>query len=221
MATPIKAILFDFGGVLAEEGFRNGLLALAREQGLDVYGMPRAAMQAVYESGFVLGRGGANDFWALLRRWTGLRGNDEDLTRRILDGFVVRTEMIALVRQLRSAGYLTGILSDQTRWLDTLDSKYHFFREFDRIYNSSYLGKGKRDPSLFNDVSVDLGLPSGAILFVDDDAGNVARAREAGLQAIVFSDQAQLISALQDRLTGFRFLPGGAPTKPHDTGEVL
>jgi putative hydrolase of the HAD superfamily len=44
MATAIKAVLFDFGGVLAEEGFRNGLQALAREQGLDVYGMPRAAM---------------------------------------------------------------------------------------------------------------------------------------------------------------------------------
>ncbi|HID48433.1 MAG TPA: hydrolase, partial [Chromatiales bacterium] len=54
MPLPVKAILFDFGGVLAEEGFRNGLMALAREQGLDVYGMPRAAMQAVYDSGFVL-----------------------------------------------------------------------------------------------------------------------------------------------------------------------
>ena len=205
MPTPIKAILFDFGGVLAEEGFRNGLQALAREQGLDVYGMPRAAMQAVYDSGFVLGRGSAADFWTLLRQRTGLQGDDETLSRRILDGFVIRPAMIALVRQLREAGYVTGILSDQTRWLDELDRKYHFYREFDRIYNSSYLGKGKRDPSLFTDVAADLGLAPGEILFVDDDAGNVARAREAGMQAIVFSDQVQLIRALQERLPGFRF----------------
>lgn len=207
MPAPIKAILFDFGGVLAEEGFRNGLMALAREQGLDVYGMPRAAMQAVYDSGFVLGRGSAADFWALLRKRTGLQGDDEALSQRILDGFVLRPAMIELVRQLRAAGYVTGILSDQTRWLDTLDRKYHFYREFDRIYNSSYLGKGKRDPSLFTDVAADLGLPPGAILFVDDDAGNVARAREAGMQAIVFSDQLQLVRALKERLPGFRFRP--------------
>jgi hypothetical protein len=30
----IRAVLFDFGGVLAAEGFRNGLLQLAAEQGL-------------------------------------------------------------------------------------------------------------------------------------------------------------------------------------------
>ena len=30
-----EVILFDFGGVLAEEGFRNGLMALGRLNGLD------------------------------------------------------------------------------------------------------------------------------------------------------------------------------------------
>jgi hypothetical protein len=29
--TAIRTILFDFGGVLAEEGFRDGLVALAAE----------------------------------------------------------------------------------------------------------------------------------------------------------------------------------------------
>jgi hypothetical protein len=33
-SSKIRAVLFDFGGVLAEEGFRNGLLQLAVEQGL-------------------------------------------------------------------------------------------------------------------------------------------------------------------------------------------
>lgn len=70
--TQIKAILFDYGGVLAEEGFRNGLLGLAKEQGLDIAAMPAAAMHAVYDSGFVLGTGRAEDFWAWLRERTGL-----------------------------------------------------------------------------------------------------------------------------------------------------
>ena len=36
----IKAVLFDFGGVLAEEGFRNGLLELGRRQGLNPQTVP-------------------------------------------------------------------------------------------------------------------------------------------------------------------------------------
>ena len=134
----IRVVLFDFGGVLAEEGFRNGLVALAREQGLDVATMPQAGMKAVYDSGFVLGQGTEVDFWSLLCARTGLLGDSKMLTDRILDGFVIRPWMITLVRELREQGYSTGILSDQTNWLDRLDEKKQFKAEFDHVFNSFY-----------------------------------------------------------------------------------
>lgn len=198
----IRAVLFDFGGVLADEGFRNGLTALATEQGLDATNMTEAGMQAVYDSGFVLGTGTVADFWALLRQRTGLVGTDDELTRRILDGFIIRPWMIELVQQLHNRGYVTGILSDQTDWLDTLDKRDRFYRIFDRTYISFYLGKGKRDPSLFADVATDLGLPASAILFIDDDAGNVSRAREAGLQTLQFVDRQRFLDELDRILSG-------------------
>ena len=197
----IKAVLFDFGGVLAEEGFSNGLVTMAREQRLDVDGMPNAAMRAVYDSGFVLGQGTAADFWALLRERTGLDGDEEILTKRILGGFVIRPWMIELVRRLRDQGYITGILSDQSDWLDRLDEKYQFKDEFDHIFNSYYLGKGKQDPSLFAEIAAALGLPSSVILFVDDNAGNVARARAAGMQAIHYVDRESCTEELNSHLT--------------------
>lgn len=196
--TAVKAILFDFGGVLAEEGFRNGLIAIAREQGLDVEAMPTAAMQAVYDSGFVLGRGSAADFWELLRQRTGLIGEDDILTMRILDGFAMRPWMMKLVQQLRKQGFITGILSDQTYWLDELDQRYEFYKKFDHIFNSYYLGKGKQDPSLFTDVAGSLGLASSEILFVDDDAGNVTRARAMGMQAIQYIDKCSFETELAE-----------------------
>ena len=196
----IRAVLFDFGGVLAEEGFSNGLEALAREQRLPVQDMTAEGMRAVYDSGFVLGRGTESEFWSLLRRRTGLRGEDTQLTAKILKEFVIRPWMLELVERLKAQGYVTGILSDQTDWLNRLDAQYHFYRLFDRIYNSYYLGKGKQDPSLFGDVAADLALPSAAILFVDDNAGNVARAMTAGMQAIQYLEPASFLPALEARL---------------------
>ena len=153
-----RAVLFDFGGVLAEEGFSNGLEALGREQHLPVKDMTQAGMHAVYDSGYVTGQGTEADFWNLLRERTGLQGDDAGLTGTILDGFVVRPWILELVQRLRSLGYVTGILSDQTDWLDRLDASQHFYRCFDRVYNSYRLGKGKRDPSVFGDVAADLGM---------------------------------------------------------------
>lgn len=196
----IKAVLFDYGGVLAEEGFRNGLTRLAREQDLDPERLRNEGMNAVYDSGFVLGRGSAADFWAMLRARTGLEGEDEALTARILSGFVMRPWMMALVRRLRAQGYVTGILSDQTHWLDELDARDHFYDAFDRIYNSYYLGKGKRDPTLFADVAADLRLSPAEVLFVDDSQGNIERARGAGMQGVHFVDREGFLAGLQRRL---------------------
>jgi putative hydrolase of the HAD superfamily len=196
-------VLFDFGGVLAEEGFSEGLEALADEQGLPVEDMTQAGMRAVYDSGYVTGQGTAADFWALLRERTGLRGDDTALTKRVLDGFTVRPWMLELVQRLRSLGHVTGILSDQTDWLDRLDAEQHFYRCFDRIYNSYRIGKGKRDPSTFTDVAADLGLSPSQILFVDDNEHHLARARAVGLNTIHYRDRAAFLQEL-DRwlLTG-------------------
>jgi len=196
----IRAVLFDFGGVLAEEGFGHGLEALAREQDLAVEDITAEGMRAVYDSGFVLGSGTAADFWALMRKRTGLQGDDADLTARILDGFIVRPWMLQLAERLRSRGYVTGILSDQTDWLDRLDARDHFYRLFEPVYNSYYLGKGKRDPSLFTDVAADLGLAPATILFIDDNPGNVARAESMGWQAILYRDRTDFGRALRTRL---------------------
>ncbi len=196
----VKAVLFDYGGVLVEEGFSNGLEALAQEQSLAVEDMTAEGMQAVYDTGFVLGKGSESDFWSLLRERTGLRGDDATLRARMFDGFILRPWMLELVAQLRSQGYVTGILSDQTDWLDRLDARDHFYKYFDHIYNSYFLGKGKRDPSHFSDVAADLGLTPAAILFVDDSAKHVATAVAAGMQAIQYVDRESFMEALKKSL---------------------
>lgn len=185
----VRAILFDFGGVLADEGFREGLKALAGRFGLDRDKVYQAGAEAVYASGYVTGRGSEKDFWEMLCRQTGLPPYEASYTAEILERFQLRPHLLETVRTLRRRGYLTVILSDQTDWLDRLEARHRFFRGFDRVFNSFHLGKGKRDPTLFTDVARYLGLPPGQILFVDDNSGNVERARAAGMKAILFAEE--------------------------------
>jgi len=198
----IKAILLDYGGVIADEGFQNGLKAMAREQGLDTTKMMDVAREAVYSSGFVLGKGTEQAFWAAMREGTGLQGSDEVLTRRILEGFKLRPWMIERVRQWRAQGCITGILSDQTHWLDWLNERDDFFKYFDHVFNSYHMGKGKRDPSLFHEITDRLGLAPGEILFVDDMKSNVERAQAAGWQAIHYVDKGSFLEQVEKLLPG-------------------
>jgi HAD superfamily hydrolase (TIGR01509 family) len=193
---PLKAVLFDFGGVLAEEGFQEGICAIARSQGLDPAQVHQAGMEAVYDTGYVLGRGSEADFWREMRQRTGIVGDDKTLSREILDRFVLRPGMLAAVRALRQRGITVAILSDQTDWLDWLDRRDGFFAAFDQLFNSYHLGKGKRDPSAFDDAVRALGVAPHEALLVDDMPGNVARAAARGLRTILFRDEAGFLAEL-------------------------
>ena len=183
-AIAIRAVLLDFGGVLAEEGFRAGLHTIARLNGLDPETVHRQGIDAIYGSGYVVGKAKEADFWRLMRNHFRFSEADHTLTEIILDRFTLRPEMLDLVRDLRVRGLTCAILSDQTDWLDRLDQRGDFYREFDRVYCSYRLGKSKRDAILFDEVVAYLGVRPVEAVFLDDDPGNVARARSRGLEAL-------------------------------------
>ena len=143
---PIRALLFDYGGVIADEGFRDGLAVIARRNGMAPEELLRQAVDAVYDSGYVVGRGTEETFWKLLKERTGISGENAELDREILQRFRLRPWMLKWVDRLREEEYRVGILSDQTDWLEKLDARDHFFRHFDRIFNSYHLVAGQAQP---------------------------------------------------------------------------
>lgn len=193
----IRAVLFDFGGVIATEGFRDGLKAVAGRQGLDPGELVRIGMDAIYDSGYIAGCGSEAGFWEIMRRRAGLAGTDLELTAEILTRFALRPRVLEAVRILRRKGIITVILSDQTDWLDRLDKRDDFYREFDRVFNSYRLGKGKRDPDVFADVVALLGIDPGEALFVDDMPANVERAMSRGLRGFLFENEAEFLAELE------------------------
>ena len=52
----IKAVIFDFGGVIAEEGFREGLMAIAKKKNLDEQSFYRTAVEIIFKTGYVTGK---------------------------------------------------------------------------------------------------------------------------------------------------------------------
>lgn len=204
---PLKGVLFDYGGVLSREGFRGGLYAIARKNGLDPKSFFLLASDVIYDTGYITGRATEADYWEALRRATGIRGTDADLTGEILSLFLLRPVMIDAVRSLRLRGYVVAIASDQVDWLDRLDERDHFYKEFDRVFNSYRLGKGKRDETVFDDMANALNRKPGELLFLDDNAGNVERAASRGMHAMLVvnpedtAEELRMLPALKGSLS--------------------
>ena len=198
----VEAALFDFGGVLSEEGFKNGLQAIARLNGFDEETFVRTANDVIHACGYVIGKVSESAYWEMLRGTTGIRGDDQHLRNEILSRFRMREWMINTVKRLKALKVRVGILSDQTNWLDELDARDNFFREFDYVFNSYHMGKSKKDPTHFEDVVRLLGAEAHKVLFIDDHAGNCERAKHAWLKVIHYRDRALFLEEIP------RYFPG-------------
>jgi putative hydrolase of the HAD superfamily len=198
----IDAAIFDYGGVLAEEGFREGMYAIARAHGLDQEAVLNAGADAAWGTGWVVGKADEAAFWADFFRRTGIHGDPAVLRDEVLSRFTLRPWILPLLDTLAASGLTLAVLSDQTNWLNELEARDRFFHHFDVVVNSYTFGKSKREAAIFPEVAARLGIAPGRALFIDDNSGNVERARAAGLRAHLYVDRAGLTAALAEACPG-------------------
>lgn len=194
----LKAAIFDFGGVFAEEGFRKGLRRIAEKSKIDPDIVEKAGYELVYTTGYVLGHCDEKAFWKALKKKTGITGENEELREIILKNFIIRPWFPEIIRKLKEQGLINCILSDQSDWLDKLNERDNFYRWFDHIFNSFYMGKSKSDPQLFAEIAAKLKLKPEEILFVDDYHGHIDRAKKKGFNTHLFIDEAGFLNDLRN-----------------------
>lgn len=195
-------VLFDFGGVIADEGFRNGLAAIGRINGLPEENIILKGHELVIETGYLTGRAGEDRWWDALRSQACIRGTDEALRIEIIDRFTVRPWMLEQVQRLKTTGFTVGILSDQTNWLDEIDARFGLYGRFDFVFNSFHMGKSKSESGHFDDVLKLLNREGQEVLLIDDNAGHVGRAVERGWNAILYANRDDFLRELTVRLQG-------------------
>ena len=132
---------------------------------------------------------------------SGITDSDDELRDEILPRFRLRPWMIDTIRDLRRQGYIIGLLSDQVDWLDWLNAEQDFLKEFDQLFISNRMGKGKRDPSVFDDVVNKLAIRPEQALFIDDAEGNIERAANRGLKVIRYTDRESFKQQLDEALS--------------------
>jgi len=184
----ISVVMLDFGGVYAEEGFREGLKAIAAKCGLDPEGFFETVRDLVYSCGYTTGRIDEAGFWDLVRSETPVTMDDAELREEILSRFRVRPEMTGFVESARSRGFVTAMLTDQTNWVEELEAEEPFFHLFDHVFNSYRIHLSKRSTGVFPFVCSKMGVAPGEVLFVDDSAGHIERAGKMGLVTILYRD---------------------------------
>lgn len=100
--------------------------------------------------------------------------------------------MEGLVEELARTHELV-LLSDHGReWVDYIRSVHGFVGRFASVHFSFDMGRTKGEVGTFVELLGRIGREGEECVFVDDNTGNVGRAREAGMRGIVFVGEGEL-----------------------------
>lgn len=205
----IQVVFFDFSGVLAEEGFVQGLKEIGRQHGKEPDAFLREVTEICYNNGYADGRADEHAFWQDVRESTAIATGDADLRREILSRFVIRPWMLQAVSRVRTEATRTALLSDHTNWLDELDAAHGIYRHFDRVFNSFREGMTKRSLDFFRHACDVMQVAPQNALFIDDNPANTGRAQSIGMHAVLYTAYPSLVTDLKRYLPAVVLPPEG------------
>lgn len=197
MATPIRAVLFDFGGVIVRTEFQTPRQRLADHLGVDYDDLVRLVFESETSRTASLGRLSADEHWAAVARRLKRSPSETKIIRdEFFAGDVVDRDLMSFIRALRPR-FKTGLISnawdDLRAWLlrENIDDA------FDHIIISAEVGVTKPQAEIYLLALKQLGVSPGEAVFVDDFIENVEGARAVGMLAIHFRDPQSAINELQ------------------------
>jgi len=187
----IKAVIFDFGGVLVSEGFQNWISSnIAPYETIKHEMMPLQDKVDIGE----LPVGAYNEY---LSQKTGKL--PEKIEEEIINNYNIHKDVFQLVKKLRQKGVKTAIITNfPKKWFDVLSKRYKLDSMFDEIFVSSVLKVIKPQPEFFQKALDVLNIQPGEAIFIDDKERYTKAAESLGIHAIVFKNEQQLQEKLQE-----------------------
>ena len=188
-------ILFDLGGVLLPFDQERRVRAVSKSLALDE-AAARAALSPELFRRLDLGDADDHDFAEAFSHAAARPVTPAEARALILSVFVAPdAELWALAARLQ-AHAMVGGFSDNPAYVGDL---FPPGASLEPMFWSAELGVTKASDAAFAAVEAQLGRPPGAILFVDDAAANVERARRRGWDAVHFTSSAALIADFAER----------------------
>ena len=196
----LRTILFDLGNVIVH--FSHALMC---EQIGGVLNRTGAETRSfLIDSGlmwdFERGKIGEEHLLAAVQSELGLRVEAVALSTACSDIFQLNEPIIPVIESLKRQGLRLVVLSNTSRWhIQWIRQKWDVLDHFDQLVLSYKVGAIKPEPMMYEAALKAIHCKPEECFYTDDIPAYVAKAREFGLQAEVFTDVESFVRQLAER----------------------
>ena len=214
----MKGIIFDIGGVLAQDVWEH--LLPDRPDGIAAHhnlneDLVKKVGKLLWEAFAYTPETQRNDWRQLEKRYwkcfIEFFWQQSPPAKVSVDGFIAMTNnfiqpiqgMVPVLERLQSQGHGLAICSNNNEfWVRRQMDKLRLHRFFspEKTILSCRIGVAKSSPGfeMFHAAADSLGLAPSQCAFVDDRKGNVDRAKELGMQGLLFKNAQQIDNELRN-----------------------
>lgn len=200
-----RVVLFDMDGVLCRYDFPRRLASLSAMTGLPAETIEEIIWRRGFDEEGDQGRYTATEYHRLFCERLGVELTREQWARARADAMTPREEVLAMARAVKRRCVVAMLTNNGPLLRETIAGVFPPVPEIfgERAFFSCDLGAAKPSPAVFAAVLARLDAGADETLFIDDEAGYVAGAAEAGLRTHHFRSAA----ALRETLADLRLLP--------------
>ena len=190
MKNKIKAVIFDYGGVLCYKQDDNcikkmlNILKINKDDFLYQYKIHRTD----YDKGLING----SKYWKNILKTINLTLNEEIINKLIQIDLKswdnINNKMIKFIKKIKSKFEKIAILSNMHfDFLQLLENKYKWLNLFNEKIFSCNLKLVKPDLSIYEYCLKKLNYDSSDCLFIDDTEDNINAAKNLGIKTILYN----------------------------------
>ena len=185
----VRAIVFDFGGVIGFLPTPEDEAELARITGLSVETLKELNLR--YRGEWDRGNYNAIEYYRFILSKAGIFPDDDSLDRisRVdMDGWKrINPATVQLMRDVKSAGFTLGILSNMSHdFFAWASNTVAVLDEVDVSVFSCDYNVIKPQTAIYEKLREQIGCEYEEIVFFDDNADNINKAKELGIRGFLW-----------------------------------
>ena len=196
----IRAVFFDFGGVIMRTEYQAPRQKLAERFNMDYDEMDRAVFGSDSARRASVGEITEEAHWAsVLKRFKQPASEMQAFRDHFFGGDVVDRKLVEYIRSLRGE-FHTGLISNAWSGLREFITKEKLIDLFDTVIISAEIGATKPSAKIYEVALDQAKVRAGDAVFVDDMPINIEACEKVGMKGILFNDPEKSLSRLDQLL---------------------
>lgn len=196
----IRAVFFDFGGVIQRTEYQAPRQHLAERFGMDYDDIDRIVFASDSAQRASVGEIEEEAHWQnVLKRVKGSEADVSVIKNEFFGGDVIDLDLVNFIRSLRGK-FHTGLISNAWSGLRSVLEKEKLIDVFDTVIISAEVGMTKPEPGIFRLALEQAKVKAEEAVFVDDVQVNIDGCQEVGMRGVLFDDPHKAMERLKELL---------------------